>query len=268
MLWVIGSATLGGALLLVAPLALRTRPWQVLFPRLAMALWWGSVLLGCASVVAAVAMCAGMSVAEPAPASGWGVVALTSVPWLVLGAVGFAIGLASGKAPPPLSGDEDAVRTTGSAVVSREDRGSFTLVRVASADPFAYAVPGPAPEILISAALEGALSQAQLRAVVAHEYAHLRHHHNWFIRSAQINAACIPRILPAGPRLQEATTLLVELVADDIAAKQAGAAHLANALHRLSRLTGDASLDLRAERMTLRTWPMGARRRLPAPVRI
>ncbi|MGO2684385.1 MAG: hypothetical protein ACTIAA_09190, partial [Microbacterium sp.] len=64
-----------------------------------------------------------------------------------------------------------------------------------------------------------------------------------------------------------ATLLLVELMADDAAARQAGAAHLANALSQMAEAGDDVGMALRAERLTLRRWPRRERRRLPEPIR-
>ncbi|SJM63624.1 Peptidase M48, Ste24p precursor [Gulosibacter sp. 10] len=193
---------------------------------------------------------------------------LTMLPWFSLGAVGAVIALIAVSAEPLGESHRRAAQTVAPIAISREDRGAFTLVRFGSDEPTACAIPGRSPEILISTALEEALTTAQLRAVVAHEYAHLRHRHGWAVRAAEINALCLPRALPAGRRLRKATLLLIELIADDIAAKQAGPANLANALVRIGRITADPTLDLRAERMTLRRWPVASRRRVPEPVRI
>jgi Zn-dependent protease with chaperone function len=115
--------------------------------------------------------------------------------------------------------------------------------------------------------MEETLTVSQLQAVLAHEYAHLRQWHGWAVRIAQINALCLPRVLP-GRALQRATVLLIELAADDAAARQAGAAHLANALTVLANTTGDESMHLRAVRLTARRWPSAGRRRLPQAIRI
>src|SRR5699024_11615670 len=42
---------------------------------------------------------------------------------------------------------------------------------------------------------------------------------------------------------------------------------LANALAQMAQLTGDASLELRAERLTLRRWRPARRCRVPEPIR-
>ncbi|GAA4512411.1 M56 family metallopeptidase [Brevibacterium yomogidense] len=268
MLLFVGGIVASGVFFLLAPMALSARPWQVRRPRLALTLWWGSVVGGHICVGTAITAIIVVAVDVPHLSTPLDVLVVTVAPWLGLGALGVVIGMVWGTAGPVVAQHQDAVNEISPAPRSCEARGPFSLVRFSSTDPVAYAVAGPRPEIIISSALEEILSTAQLRAVLAHEYAHLRYRHNWLVRCAQVNAACLPACLPAGPRLRDATVLLVELIADDTAAKQAGAANLANALRRLSLLTGDVSLDLRAERMTLRTWPLSGHRRLPAPVRV
>lgn len=263
-----GGIAASGVFFLLAPIVLSARPWQVRRPRLALTLWWGSVVGGHVCAGAAIAAITLLAVDAPYSGTPPDALAVTVVSWLGLGALGVVIGLVWGTAEPVVAQYQDVVNEISLQSRFREARGPFSLVRLSSKDPVAFAVAGPRPEIIISSALEEALSTAELRAVLAHEYAHLRYRHNWLVRCAQVNAACLPTCLPAGPRLRDATVLLVELIADDTAAKQAGAANLANALRRLSLLTGDVSLDLRAERMTLRTWPLSDHRRLPAPVRV
>ena len=63
--------------------------------------------------------------------------------------------------------------------------------------------------------------------------------------------------------LERATRLQIELAADDAAARQVGAAHLANALIVLAAATHDVGMTLRAERLTRKRWPTPQRRRIP-----
>lgn len=193
-------------------------------------------------------------------------VLLTGGGWLGLGVLGAMIAFVSTSATA-----STGVEPTGDAGValsrSREERKGFTLVRFRSDRLIACAVPGQRPEILVSSGIEDALSEPQLQAVLAHEYAHLRQRHGWALRIAQINALSLPRTRP-GRALHRATVLLIELAADDTAARQAGAAHLANALTILANTTGDESMHLRAVRLTSRRWPSARHRRLPQAIRI
>ena len=62
--------------------------------------------------------------------------------------------------------------------------------------------------------------------------------------------------------------MLVELVADDVAARQAGAAQLAVALERLAEASGEAGFLVRAERLRAFPGSQSAGVGLPAPVQI
>lgn len=268
MLWVCGCALGAGFLLFAAPSFLILGPWQIRFPRLAMTLWWSAMATGCALALTAVIASISIGLAASPALTQAQQLILTMISWLSLGAVGVVIALVSYSAEPLITSHRKTVRRIAPVAKSREDRGPFILVRFASSEAVAFAVPGRPPEIMVSTALEEALTTVQLRAVIAHEYAHLRHKHGWAVRIAEINAACLPRFCSAGPDLRRATLLLIELIADDAAAKQAGAANLGNALVRLSRLTGDASMELRAERMTLRRWPTRFHRTVPEALRV
>ena len=68
--------------------------------------------------------------------------------------------------------------------------------------------------------------------------------------------------------LKRSATLLVELAADDIAAKQEGPTELANALAVMAKATGDETMFLRAERLTTKKWPREHWRTIPEPIRV
>lgn len=268
MLPVLICASAAVALLIVAPRALTLGRWQVRYPRTALTLWFTAFFVGCAlaagSVIAAIL--AGVNASRmPTEAEA---IAVTVASWMGLGAVGAVLAFVAVSAEPLAIARRESVWRLAPVAISRQERHGFTLVWFESDEPVACAVPGRSPEILISTRLRTLLSPPQLQAVVAHEYAHLRHRHGWAVRIAEINALCLPRVLQAGRGLRRATLLLIELMADDAAARQAGAAHLANALSRMGAVTNDPGLELRAERLTMRRWPTSTRRRLPEAIRI
>lgn len=263
-------ALIAGAVLLVltAPHALTVGTWHVRHPRTALTSWFTAFFGGCALALAAVGLLLAAAVSASGVSTAAGGIALTLLAWMSLGSVGVLLGLLCIAAPPVARSHRRAVRSLGPMAISREPRRGFTLVRLRSAEPIACAVSGRSAEILLSTALEATLPPAQLQAVLAHEYAHLRYRHGWAVRIAEINARCLPGSLAAGRALRQATLRLVELIADDAAARQAGAAHLANALARMAALTGETSLELRAERLTMRRWRPARRCRVPEPIRI
>ncbi|OJX65546.1 MAG: hypothetical protein BGO95_10655 [Micrococcales bacterium 73-13] len=256
------------ALLLVAPIVLTTGRWQVRHPRIALTLWFGAFFAGCtaagASVLVAVLTAVGVD-ERMSHAEG---LAATVIAWLSLIGIGAIVAVVAAVSEPLAGSHREAVQAFAPLVSSREQRRGFVLARFQSEAPTAYAVRRPEPMIFLSSTIEAALTPTQLQAVLAHERAHLRGRHDWAMRIAEINAACLPPVLPAGAALRRATALLIELIADDTAARQTGAANLANALSRLSEATDDVGMALRAERLTARRWPSSHRRRIPAAVRI
>lgn len=253
--------------LLLAPLVLTVGRWQVRHPRTALTLWFSALFAGIGLAVASAItalMCAvgGVSVAS----RGEGLM-LTVVGWLSLGAIAAVIAFVSAFAEPLADSWREAVGRFAPVAVSREKSDGVTLVWFDSSQPTACAVPSRYPEIFLSTALKELLSEPQLRAVIEHERAHLRQHHGWAVRIAEINALCVPRRFPAGRALKRATLLLIELIADDAAARRVGAVHLANALATMGRTTDDPGLELRADRLTLRRWKTPKQRHAAALAR-
>ena len=249
------------AVMLCSPLLLRVGGWQIAHPGVALTAWFSALFAGIALTLTAVGATIVAAIATAQALSAWEAITVTVAAWLGLGGSGAVIALVAASAQPLADSYRDAVAGIAPVATSRERRAGFTLVRFDADEPVAVAVPGRHPEILISSALERALTPPQLRAVLAHEVAHLRFRHGWAVRIAELNALCLPRPLRGARALKRATLLLVELMADDEAARRAGAANLANALQRLGDVTGDPGLQLRARRLAGRRWPVSARRR-------
>jgi len=254
-------------LMLLAPRLLTRGTWQVRRPRTALGLWVGTFFLG-TGLVAGSVLAAVITASRAATSPSSEGAAVTVFAWVGLTAVGAAIGLVSGLSEPLATSHRRAVGRLAPVATSREDRGPFTLVRFSSDELVAIAVPGRRAEILLSSAMTDVLSPAQLRAVLAHEYAHLRHHHGLVVRIAELNALVLPRRLAAGAALRRATLLLVELIADDVAARQAGAPALAGALRRIGHLRADPRFELRAQRLVAFRADATEPRGLPQPVQI
>lgn len=238
--------------------------WQVRFPRLALAAWHTALGIGllalAGSIVAAVATT--LSTQHTADAT-MGIVE-TIAGWLALATFGAGL-VIIGTGSDELVG---AGRRTFGEVLSlphrREplDRGAELIV-CRSDEPFACAIPGPAAAVVVSTRLREIVTPAQLRAVVAHERAHLRSRHYLAIRVAELHRSCLPSS-QASRQLLRATTLLVELIADDHAARRAGVVHLANALVTVASHTGDATMELRAARLSDRHWAPARKLEQPA----
>lgn len=254
-------------LVLVAPLLLTRGSWHVRWPRTALTAWFSAFFLGGVLLLIALT-CTAVRAVQSTSADQFTAVAITLLAWAGFGAVGVGLSVAVSNASRVNQSQRYSILALAPVALSREDRGNFTLVRFESTEPVACAVPGSENEILLSTSLENALPVAEVRAILAHEYAHLHHRHGWAVAIARLNAACLPRFLPAGRKLNRATLRLIELAADDAAARQTGAVHLANALAHMSELTGEASLDLRAERIAMRRWRPARLCRMPEPIRI
>ena len=98
----------------------------------------------------------------------------------------------------------------------------------------AYYVPGADGCVVVSTGAVDALTERELAAVLAHEHAHARGHHH--LALAPFQAA--RRVLPIRPVVQAAAAveLLVEICADDRAARHHGPAPLTTALRRFHQL--------------------------------
>jgi hypothetical protein len=100
--------------------------------------------------------------------------------------------------------------------------------------PAVYCLPGGRRRIVISAGALAGLTPEQLRAVLAHERAHLRSRHHLILALAAALARAFPRV----PLLRQAKpqlAVLAEMAADDAAARRHRRDDLAAALVVLAR---------------------------------
>ncbi|BBZ33399.1 M56 family metallopeptidase [Mycolicibacterium confluentis] len=98
--------------------------------------------------------------------------------------------------------------------------------------PAAFAVPGGRGAVVATTGLRDALSAAEFDAVLRHERAHLRHHHQVYVQMAEL-AACVNPILRQWCR---EVRFAAERHADECAAR-AGRAVTAQALAKVALLT-------------------------------
>jgi len=92
------------------------------------------------------------------------------------------------------------------------------------------------------------LDDRQFSAVLAHEQAHLRQRHEWVMESFTAFHRAVPPPLRSRAPL-DAVRLLLEMVADDAAARRTGPAAVREALARLSDDDGDGR-HRRLDRLT------------------
>jgi Zn-dependent protease with chaperone function len=122
--------------------------------------------------------------------------------------------------------------------VGRADRRLGAVV-VDYDEPAAYCLPGARQPIVLTTAVIDTLDESQLAAVLTHERAHQRGHHHLLVLIAGSLAAAFPRVA-AFRQGQEQITRLVELLADDAAARAFPRLKVAEALLALSAPAGSA----------------------------
>jgi hypothetical protein len=92
------------------------------------------------------------------------------------------------------------------------------LVVIEDDEPDAYALPGLGGRVVVSTAMMRALSSGERRVLLAHEAAHLAHHHHLWVQAAHVAAAADPFLRPASRVVRSA----VERWADEVAAAEVG----------------------------------------------
>lgn len=138
--------------------------------------------------------------------------------------------------------------------------------------PGAYCVPGHGGRVVVTAGAVAVLDGARLAAVLAHERAHLRQRHHLALAAGRVLSRAFP-FVPAFGAARDEITRLVELAADDAAARYAGRLTVAAALLGLAEgipgpppavpalAAGGTASGARARRLIAEPRPLG-------PVRI
>ena len=245
--------------LLIAPALLTVGDWQVRRPRTALTLW--HLALGSGVLAAGVALFGGAALVLAAADSLAPAPVVLTVALVLSAGTGLGVTIQLMRVSRPVLDAHAGLHRRALALVHDRTRCSdgVVLARVDTELPIACAVPGREQTVLITSGLEAALSPTQLVAVIEHERAHLRGRHGWAVRIAAVNCALLPAFGPAR-RLRRQSTLLIELIADDSAARRVGAVTLAHALRRLAPLDDCApeagqSMLLRAARLE-RLWDL------------
>ncbi len=242
------------AIALLAPTVLTHGDWSMRRPALAVGGWVAALLGGTTALVVAVAAwmlpvpmwqragCAGCG-STGAFAIGIGAAILLGAVAALIGGQAERIWVADrpvGSAVALLAGSSSRYEVTCNGItVSHVDGGLPALALSSRAC---------GRQIVISHALERQLAPDELASVIEHERAHLDQRHDWIVRLARLNEACFPR-LPGARVFAARVHLLVELLADDRAARVCGAETTASALLALADLTGDEGARLRACRL-------------------
>lgn len=235
--------------LVLAALALPPRHWQTRYPRAALAIWSGLTVTIYAVVgFAIVGLVVGA--ADPGADRPW---SAHAAGWLILVALGCVWAWAFTRSEE-LTSIDDAANSTiealrGAAGYRSQTHGRARVTFLHSDHPTAWAHPTKR-EIFLTSALVDHLGAAELDAVIAHEGHHLSARHPLLLRVSRLHLACLPT---AGVgAVHRRARLLVELAADDYAARRCGVEAVAGALDQLASLTHNDGAALRAYRLRVR----------------
>ncbi|MEJ2865472.1 M56 family metallopeptidase [Actinomycetospora flava] len=134
--------------------------------------------------------------------------------------------------------------------------GAKSVLRVLDgAVPFAYCVPGRAPRVVVTGAALDTLDPEELRAVLAHEQAHLDARHD-LVREGFVALHQAFPVLARSRQARDAVGMLLEMLADDAARARCSDTAMAGALEAFGA-TGDREVNARLERV--RSHPCGSR---------
>jgi len=111
---------------------------------------------------------------------------------------------------------------------------------IPSAEPIAFAVPGRPGGIVVGSNLLFHLEPEERSAMLAHENAHLAHHHHRYVHTAELCAAAFPFLVPLARQVRFAT----ERWADEAAAATVGSRHtVARAIARVALMPQTSPLS-------------------------
>lgn len=232
-------------LALLGPMVLRRSPWPERSPRIGIAAWQAlsaslvlTVLLaGVALAVPAIPWttnlaeliraCA-MALRKQYSTPGGAVVSATGAvaALMVLGRVAYC--LARGLRDASRSRKRQLQALT-MVAQPHPDHNALIVEHPAAA---AYCLPGRGRQIVLTTAALAALDQDQLSAVLAHERAHLRGQHHLILAAADALQRAFPGVA-AFREARNALGRLIEMLADDTAAREGDRLTVATALVRL-----------------------------------
>jgi Zn-dependent protease with chaperone function len=229
-----------GALAWPAPVLLVRIPGLRRVPRAAMVLWQSVALSSVLTSLGALACLAVAAREEPASPARWLVAALAA---LLLVALLARIALSGHRTGTRLRSLRRRHRVLLDLLSSDLDDAEAGVRVLDHATPTAYCLPGAyGGRVVVSAGTRRLLSGPELSAVLAHERAHLRARHDLVLEAFTVLHQAFPRLASGRAALDE-VALLVEVLADRAARRQAGATPLVRALVALADMEApDAAL--------------------------
>jgi Zn-dependent protease with chaperone function len=118
---------------------------------------------------------------------------------------------------------------------------SLGALVVDSAEAAAFCIPGRRPTVVVTSAALDNLSEEELAGVLAHERAHLRGRHHLAVGKARILRSAFPAV-PLFRRATAEIERLVELLADDAAARRVDRVEVASALVTLAGMRAPSAV--------------------------
>lgn len=247
---IVCGACLGAACaaIVCGPVVCRPRSWAVGHPRAALRAWLVLFVAGLALLVISGISALGAAVAA-SPSHPDAALAATVAGYAMLVAFGALTSLA-GTRVGPIHRSASSLRWHLEFLAARSgDHRHLAGVEVIVLDAGTSTVTAlQRGRIVVSRRLWQSLDAGAQRAIVEHERAHWQGHHQLVLWVARLNVACFPW-MHAAREFDCATRILVELVADDVAAERCGHGPLLEALEVLSGLESDAAASLRGRRL-------------------
>lgn len=271
---------------LLAVLAPRVieRSWSVHAPRLAVVTWQAAsagavlatVLAGLTFLAPASAVSEGLAAVLDACAAT--IASVYSSPgrlpgllagFLLAGLVPFRLGWVAVRSG--LRDGKERRRLRCSILIGARHEPSLGALVVESDEVAAFCVPGRHETVVVTSAAVATLSGDELAGVLAHERAHLHGRHHLAVGVARILARAFPRV-PLFDRSTGEIERLVELLADDAAARQVHRVEVASALVTLAGMRAPSTAlaaaqgvgALRVTRLLRPAAPIGALPRVAA----
>lgn len=243
---------LAAVCVLGAPRLLRVEGAGVRRPRLLLAAWIATFLLGAAAILGSLLWSVMLALAARTQPLDLGWVA-GLVAWTALAATGGAAALVLTRAEPIRARRDATTRDLDLLAATCTERieriGQVPVLVVRSARPLAFSSTCDGGRVVVTSGLVAVLTPGELRAVLEHERAHLSGRHDLLLLLARLNRACVPALFGARA-FDTAVHVLVELAADDAAARRCGAEVLASALRATARLEPNEWAEIRAARLS------------------
>lgn len=237
MLW--EAAALGLVLLVLAvvvPDRLARATWPRRAPAYALLLWQSLGLAGGLLAVEAAATVA-LAPAGRTHAAALRSLGTVSLPWWSIAAGLLAVGLVVRLLSVLLASTARTLRARrrNRVLVDLVATRNPLLAKAYLVDhdvPLAYCLPGLRPRVVLSRGALDLLREDEVRAVLAHETAHVDQRHDLVVLPFVALGATFPRL--AGVRLaRQQVALLIEMLADDRAVRRYPRAVLARALYKV-----------------------------------